>query len=298
MQTSVNLAVKRLRLAAVAALCLGISGVGPREGSAAFSRRPSILQRDRQPSWWLNGDVKVDPSVHALAAGETIPNEVIVQLKPGVAAADVARRFRLGIKRWTALPNTVVLAAGPGGDARTLVRALASSPAVEIAAPNAPVRMMAVPNDAFFNEQWGHRLTKLPEAWDVQRGTIDSFNPNGITVAVLDSGINFSHPDLQGRIASGGHDFWNNDSDPTDDNGHGSHVAGIVAATTNNGRGVAGTTWEDVKVLPVKILDRNGDGTVDTVAAGLRFAADRGARIINLSVGTPQDNAVMRSAVQ
>lgn len=297
MKRRITVSVKRTIVAAGAALGLGAWIGTARSGAAALSRRPWIVERDRQPSWWLNAETRVEPAVHALEAGRTIPNEVIVQVKPGVSPVALARRFGLGIKRAPRLPNTVVLSAPNGGDARTLLRSLAQNPMVEYATANAPVRMMAVPNDSLFNEQWGHRLVKLPEAWDIQKGAVDTINP-GVTVAVLDSGVNFQHPDLQGRIAGGGFDFWNNDSDPSDDNGHGSHVAGIIAAGTDNGRGVAGVTWQDVKILPVKILDRNGDGTVDSVAAGIRFAADKGARIINLSVGTLDDSPTMRSAVQ
>jgi len=106
----------------------------------------------------------------------------------------------------------------------------------------------------------------------------------GATVAVIDTGALFTHPDLAGRLIAG-HDFVQNDDTPQDGNGHGTHVAGIVAANANNGIGVEGVA-PGARVLVVRVLGDDGSGTIDDVASGIRWAADHGADVINLSLGS------------
>jgi subtilisin family serine protease len=112
---------------------------------------------------------------------------------------------------------------------------------------------------------------------------------------VVDTGVDLAHPDLAGKIVSG-FDFVNSDAIPQDDNGHGTHVAGIAAATGNNGVGVAGTSW-GAQIMPVKVLDAAGNGTFANVAAGIVWATDNGAQVINLSLGGNAPSAVLQSAV-
>jgi thermitase len=113
-------------------------------------------------------------------------------------------------------------------------------------------------------------------------------------IAVVDTGVQSSHPDLAGKVVAG-YDFVNNDSDPSDDQGHGTHCAGIAAAQTNNGTGIAGIAgWNgdssasdavSTKIMPVKVLAADGSGTTSGVADGIIYAADHGAKVINLSLG-------------
>jgi subtilisin family serine protease len=120
-----------------------------------------------------------------------------------------------------------------------------------------------------------------PEAW--ARGATGS----GTTIAVVDTGVDLQHPDLSSKLVAG-HDFVAGSSDcpagPQDENGHGTHVAGIAAAVTNNGIGVAGVA-RDAQIMPVRVLDADGSGSSDDVAAGITWAADHGADVINLSLG-------------
>ena len=138
-----------------------------------------------------------------------------------------------------------------------------------------------VVNDPLFAKQWGLTQIHAPTAW--QRGAKGA----GATIAVVDTGVDLSHPDLGSHLVSGT-DLQAGQSDcppgPQDENGHGTHVAGIAAAVTNNGIGVAGTA-PDAKILPVRVLDASGSGDIDTIVAGIKYAADHGARVINLSLG-------------
>src|SRR5437867_1912348 len=140
-------------------------------------------------------------------------------------------------------------------------------------------------NDPLFPRQWGLQQIKAPPAW--QRGALGA----GVTIAVVDTGADFSHPDLAAKLDPG-IDLVGTDNGLTgpgcpgaeDENGHGTHVAGIAAAITNNGKGVAGTA-PHARILPVRVLDANGSGDPAAVDAGIRWAADHGAKVINLSLG-------------
>ena len=138
-----------------------------------------------------------------------------------------------------------------------------------------------VVNDPFFNRQWGLEQIHAPAAW--QRGVKGA----GVTIAVLDTGVDLNHPDLASKLVPGT-DLQAGNPDcpagPQDEYGHGTHVAGIAAAATNNGIGVAGTA-PDAKIMPVRVLDATGSGSTDVIIAGIKYAADHGAKVINLSLG-------------
>jgi subtilisin family serine protease len=137
--------------------------------------------------------------------------------------------------------------------------------------------MQDTPTDPLWGQQWGPALTEAPTAWAVTRGS------PSVVVAVLDTGVDFSQPDLQGAFVPG-YDFVNNDADPIDDHGHGTEVAGIVAARADNGLGGAGLCPR-CSIMPVKVVGADGRATEGNVASGITWAADHGARVINLSLG-------------
>lgn len=114
-------------------------------------------------------------------------------------------------------------------------------------------------------------------------------------VAVIDSGVSASHPDLSGKVLPG-YDFFNGDADATDDNGHGTAVAGITAAATNNAIGMAGVSWNSM-ILPVKALGADGSGSYSAMANGITWATNKGARIINLSLGGTSSSRALQDAV-
>lgn len=144
------------------------------------------------------------------------------------------------------------------------------------------------PNDPRFGEQWALPVVGLPEAWA-------SLPQNQVVVAVIDSGICANHPDLQGRILPG-YDFVDDDNDPTDVFGHGCGVAGVIAANTNNGIGIAGVA-PNVQIMPLRVLDNVGLGSYSNIANAIVYAVDNGADIINLSLAGPTSSGILEAAV-
>jgi len=135
------------------------------------------------------------------------------------------------------------------------------------------------PNDPYFDQQWGLEAVDAPRAWGLSRGS------SSVVIAVVDSGIDLDHPDLATKVRTDiDWDFVNGDDVADDDHGHGTHVAGITAAATDNGVGVAGMGWE-ATLLPLKVLDSAGYGSGDALADAIVYAADNGASVINMSLG-------------
>lgn len=134
------------------------------------------------------------------------------------------------------------------------------------------------PNDPRFDEQWALYKVGATCAWERTRGSAE------VIVAVVDSGVDPTHPDLAARLRTDGYDFVDDDDDPRDENGHGTHVAGIIAAILDNNEGIAGLA-PNVTILPVRVMNARGKGSDRAIARGIRFAADRGAKVINLSLG-------------
>lgn len=148
-----------------------------------------------------------------------------------------------------------------------------------------------VPNDTLYGRyQWNLPEIATEKGWNVTRGK------NEIIVAVVDTGVQLDHPDLQGRLVPGTN-IVDPSKPPEDDVGHGTHVAGIIAAQVNNNEGVAGMTWY-TKIMPVKVLDSTGAGTTYSVAEGIIWATDHGANIINMSLGNYADAQFLHDAVK
>lgn len=142
--------------------------------------------------------------------------------------------------------------------------------------PAAPsVRAPAQPNDPLWQDSWSLAKVNALAAWQVTTGRPETI------VAVLDTGVDLGHPDLQGAFVPG-YDFVNRDDDPTDDHGHGTMVAGVIAARSNNALGVTSACW-NCSVMPVKVIGADGSGGAGAVAEGIVWAADHGANVINLS---------------
>lgn len=200
-----------------------------------------------------------------------------------LAGADAALEERVA-------PLDLSLVEVAPADAALAVASLEASPKVEYVERDAVVRGTgAIPNDVLFSTQWGFRLLDLPDAWGLVRSGL------AVPVAVLDSGVDASHPDLQGVVA-GGIDLVNGDADAMDDNGHGTSAAGVIAARADNGVGGAGVC-RTCTILPVKVLDGSGAGTTSMVAQGIVWAADHGARVINLSLGSSVPTQTLQDAV-
>jgi serine protease len=240
-----------------------------------------------------------------VARPQAAPGEILVQFDRGFAPT--GRRValdRIGARfRRRGYLNTFEVVSVPAGKSFDAALArLRRTPGVRIAEPNYYVYASAAVNDPFFRPyQWDLADTgfgiRAETAWNTSIGS-------GVTVAVVDTGVAYENyggltaaPDLAGTKFVPGFDFVDYDTHPQDQNGHGTHVAGTLAQTTNNGIGCAGVAF-GAAIMPVRVLDKDGAGTMDQVASGIRWAVDNGARVINLSLGGPSGSAALLSAVQ
>ncbi len=144
------------------------------------------------------------------------------------------------------------------------------------------------PNDPMYKEQWNLKAIEVEKAWQKTKG-------KGITVAVIDTGVS-KVDDLKNTNFVKGYDFVNDREDASDDNGHGTHVAGTIAQSTNNNFGVAGIAYE-ASIMPIKVLAASGGGTISDIAEAIIFAADNGANVINMSLGGGGESKLMQEAI-
>jgi serine protease len=175
------------------------------------------------------------------------------------------------------------------------VMAIPDGAAIEVPAPG--VMEPGYPNDPLYPKQWHMRQIGMPEAWKLADG-------NGVIVAVLDTGVGFETykkfyelPDLKGIEWVKPYNFVANNKHAADDHGHGSHVTGTIAQVTNNGIGVAGIA-RNVKIMPLKVLSASGSGSVAGIADAIRYAANNGAQVINMSLGGAFPSKVLEKAVK
>jgi len=185
------------------------------------------------------------------------------------------------------------------------VRLYKENPDVEYAEPNYLVRAAAVPDDTRFNTQWylqntGQMVNGIlgtadadidaPEAWDLTKGT------PSLIVAVIDSGVDKNHPDITDNLSTG-YDFVDDDNEPADLNGHGTHVAGIIGAVSNNARGITGIAGNS-RIMPLRALDQNGEGTIADVIDAIAFAAANNGKIINMSFAGPDYSQALYNSIK
>ena len=249
--------------------------------------------------------------------------EILISFKPDARPEDVRAILRdLGAKPMRKFRRTKAerhKIAKPVPDA---VAKYKNHPAVRFIEPNYILHTDAVPNDASFPLQWSLQNTgqqggtpgadiHVVPAWDQTTGS------SSVVVAIIDTGMDMAHPDLAANLYTNpgevpgngqdddgnglvddvhGFDFANFDGDPTDDNGHGTHVAGTIGAVGNNAIGVAGVAWR-VQLLPLKFLDGSGSGTTGDAIDCIDYAVDAGATAINASWGGPQEALALRFAI-
>jgi thermitase len=159
---------------------------------------------------------------------------------------------------------------------------------VEYVEPEMLVAPEVIPNDPYFTSEYHLQKTQVPLTWDITKGS------SNVIVAILDSGVDTNHNDLIGRFVAGWN-FYDNNSNLTDVSGHGTAVAGVALAVVNNGIETAGVLWEG-KLMPLRISDTNGYGSSSAITSALTWAADRGAKIANISYGVSQITSVGTAA--
>jgi subtilisin family serine protease len=271
-------------------------------------------------------------AIGAVASGYPyVPGEIIVKFRPSVAAGEKAEVFRtldgaqvktfnsIGAEQWQIKGESV----------EDAVARLEADPRVEYAQPNYVLHALEIPNDTRFGDLWGMNNNgdftdasgnvavadadiDAVEAWDVFTGSSD------VIVAVIDTGVDYNHPDLvdniwtnPGEIAGNGidddnngyiddihgWDFANGDSDPMDDNDHGTHCSGTIGGTGNNALGVAGVNW-DVSIMGLKFLTSSGSGSTADALSCIEYATLMGVDVMSNSWGGGPYDAAMDAAIQ
>ncbi len=256
-----------------------------------------------------------------LSQTESAPPAPDVQYTLGVVWVKLSREARaeaVAAGRWESCPvaqvvpdiSWVKVLVGEGEEMAAIDR-LRLQPGVLWAEPDYIVHIASIPDDPSYGSQWNMDKVQAPFAWDMVQGSVD------VTIAVIDTGVDLEHPDLQGNLWQNfgeiadngvdddgngyvddrwGWDVCNWDPLPQDDHGHGTHVAGIAGAVGNNGVGVAGVMWR-CSIMAVKVLDRGGDGTYSDVAAGIRYAVNNGARIVNMSLAGSSYSKMLQDTI-
>ena len=187
--------------------------------------------------------------------------------------------------------SNVRVVAVPEEKAEATLAAFRNDPDIEFAERDYIAEAAYVPGDPYVmsGSEWHLAQIQTPQAWNFTVGLSNIF------VAVLDSGVNAAHPDLATRILPG-YDFVFNDPDPADDFGHGTAVCGTIVAAGNNGAGVAGVAF-GCRVLPVKVMDAAGFAYYSSIAQGIHYAVDAGARIINISIAGSSPSSTLQDAI-
>lgn len=275
------------------------------------------------------------PPARARAAVDPLPagtDRLLAVPRAGVAPEQVAGALRahgIAVADGSALAGAVPVAVPPGVDPTLLATRIAGALGavlLDAVESDAPVRAARLPGDPLYAARQSPYLEAIraPEAWEIETGAAR------VTVAVIDTGVDFSHPDLRSRLHVNMRDIAGNGLDddrngcvddqigctfltpetvdpscgpvgraleaPRDDEGHGTFVAGLIAAAGDDALGVAGVAW-DARILPVKVLDCTATGRISDAAAGIRYAARSGADVINISFGAPQDSRTLGAAI-
>jgi thermitase len=228
----------------------------------------------------------------AIPPGEFKAGQILIKFKEGMSPASTSstlQQFDATYER-TLYGSDIQTWQVPEGSELALLEKLNADPQVAYAELNYRITSHdTVPNDPSFARQWAHSKVQSPAGWSITTGSA------GTTIAVLDTGVDERHPDLAAKIVAG-YDFVDNDKNPHDLNGHGTHVAGIAAAVTDNGIGVAGMDWQ-ARIMPIRVLDALGEGYMETLAEGIFWAYSHGAEVLNISSGGPYFSSSVLDAV-
>ncbi len=299
-------------------LLIGASALTPLTASAVQDRLSSLHP-------FVEGEALVKYAEGAKARRANLQKAVgMEEIDDGINAGGFHRLRLDNGTASAAKPSSQLRAAEPDAPAAIsptieAIKALRRQAGVERAEPNYIRKTFAAPNDDFYSYQWHYRLIGLPAAWDVTTGS------SNVIVAVIDTGMALGHPDLAGQTVAG-YDFISDIGTAMDGNGvdpdpddpgdspgfgisssfHGTHVAGTVAARTNNRTGVASVAW-NARIMPLRVLGRAGEGSDYDIAQAVRYAAGlsnnsgtvpaRRADIINMSLGGPGSSSTLTGAV-
>ena len=233
---------------------------------------------------------------------EYVSGEIIVKFKDVATENQIesmSSRYETSVLYTSPYAGFKRIKIPPDKTVTEMVELYGENPLVEYAEPNHIAYAHWTPNDPLYSFQWHFPQINMPSAWDVEQG-----GDPGVVVAVVDTGVAYEDygvyqqaPDLAGTSFVAGYDFVNNDSHPNDDEGHGTHVTGTIAQTTNNSLGVAGVAF-NCSIMPVKVLGADGSGTYQQIADGVYWAVNNGVEVINASLGGSSSSSTMYDAAR
>jgi subtilisin family serine protease len=254
----------------VAALAIGLAGLAAASVVLAQPQRPQQQTAKR----WVSGELLI-----GLRAGVGPAGRFKLFRDHGATYVDdVGQKIRVVRIR---VPELLL---------QIVKRRLARRPEVKFVEENFEFDPAVTPNDAQYGSQWHLPKIDAPQAWDLTQGSASS------VIAILDTGVDSSHPDLAAKLVPG-YNFFNNNTNTTDTIGHGTEVAGAAGALTNNGVGVAGVAG-NAPIMPVRVTSNTGAASSARIASGIMWAADHGARVINLSFNGMAGNATIGAAAE
>lgn len=309
---ALNLTGITIILAAIIGLPQAVSSVSPAQESPDNQNSvflPMVAQSGDATSNNTNATPTVAPTATPTATpdpAETlsswwIPNEHLLLWKPTPVAA--ANTVTQAPNQWALEYDILNLAGlvdnGKEASADAILESFRANPAIDIVEPNyvyTSTQVTAesapnafIPNDPRQDEQFAWELLQAYDAWDVTQGDAST------VIAVIDTGVDLDHPDLVNKLVPG-FDFVDRDNQPDDGNGHGSHVAGTAAASTDNALDGAGAC-PNCAIMPVRALNDEGSGNLADIAAAIVFAANNNADVINMSLGAPARSVILEQAV-
>ncbi len=240
------------------------------------------------------------------------PDRILVKFKPIVSDQSIKAAVQLTnsqIIKNISRSNIFLIRIPPESSVGEMVFTYQQNPDVEYAEPDYRTRITTTPNDILFEYQYalfneGQAIgvpgspqgkeradIKATAAWEETTGEEE------VIIAIVDTGVDLKHPDLINKLYSNGYDFANDDAEADDDHGHGTHVAGIAAAETDNNEGIAGVAW-NCKILPIKVMDDEGEGYYSWMISGIDYAIQQGANVINLSLGGDADSDSLKNIIK
>jgi type VII secretion-associated serine protease mycosin len=244
-------------------------------------------------------------------------NRLVVKFKSGSSASTIRsfqQRFALSAVREVSALGVGVMGLPAGKDASSVIKSIQGHPSIEYVEPDyiftvpkravktaaaaktaaktAARKVAAVGafNDALIDRQWGLTKIGMPRTWQHNTGAAQ------VVVAVIDTGVDTRHPDLAANLVQGA-SVLPGATGPDDDHGHGTHVAGVIAALGHNGVGIAGVAPR-CKIMPVKVLNREGKGDTGDIVAGLLYAVNHGAKVVNMSLGGTGGSRALKDAIE
>ncbi len=232
------------------------------------------------------------PAATAANDQTAITDTLVVGYEPGSrqAVEDAVQDTGADVTERLDAIDVVIVETPESTDTSEAASQLAKQPGVVYVEPEVVARVAGVPSDPYYPMQWGLSRVGVPAAHDLTVGSA------AVKVAVIDTGLDMAHPDRPKNIdTANSKDFVDDDSNPQDGYGHGTHVAGVIASATGNDRGVASVA-PGVKLMVIKALGDTGFGYGSDIALGIRWAADRGAHVINLSLALEGDSTPVREA--